>query len=183
MNLFYLDYDLDLNAEYHIDKHVLKMQLEAAQMLASALWVDKLIGFVPRKLDSLELAVIKKEMQAQPTIENRTFIRYKVAHPNHPTTVWVRSSYDNYQWTQVYMNSLNEEAIYRGYKSHKSCIEANSWPEPNTIPSLGVTTFAQAMPDQYKRADPVEAYRAYYMGEKSHLANWKYRERPNWYTS
>ena len=52
MNLFILDNDLDKCAEYHIDKHVGKMQLEAAQLLSTALWIDEILGFVPRKLES-----------------------------------------------------------------------------------------------------------------------------------
>ena len=45
MNLFYLDEDLDKCAEYHVDKHVNKMILEAAQLLCTAIWVDQLLGF------------------------------------------------------------------------------------------------------------------------------------------
>ena len=37
MNLFYLDEDLDKCAEYHVDKHVNKMILEAAQILCTCL--------------------------------------------------------------------------------------------------------------------------------------------------
>jgi hypothetical protein len=36
------------------------------------------------------------------------------------------------------------------------------------------------MPDQYKRANTVDAYRAYYIGAKSHLLAYTNRERPNW---
>ena len=35
MNLFYLDEDLDKCAEYHVDNHVNKMILEAAQLLCT----------------------------------------------------------------------------------------------------------------------------------------------------
>ena len=41
MNLFFLDNDLDKCAEYHVDKHIVKMPLEAAQLLCTAMWVDK----------------------------------------------------------------------------------------------------------------------------------------------
>lgn len=51
MNLFYLDKDHELNAQYHIDKHVSKMVLETAEMLSMAHWVDEVLGFVPRKLE------------------------------------------------------------------------------------------------------------------------------------
>lgn len=37
MNIFMLDEDLEKNARYMVDKHVVKMPLESAQMLCSAL--------------------------------------------------------------------------------------------------------------------------------------------------
>ena len=54
MNLFFLDNDLDKCAEYHVDKHIVKMPLEAAQLLCTAMWVDKVLGFCPHKLDKEE---------------------------------------------------------------------------------------------------------------------------------
>jgi hypothetical protein len=181
MNLFILDYDLDKNAEYHIDKHVSKMQLEAAQMLATTIWIDKLLGYVPRKLDSEELGVIKAEMATLPDIDERQFLRYKAAHINHPCTIWMRESYDNFEWTQVYVNALNEEAQYRGYKPHASCVEVNRMPLPTRLPRKGLTKFAQAMPDDYKSVDAVEAYRLYYMMDKADIASWKRRDKPSWW--
>lgn len=55
MNLFYLDKNLDKCAEYHVDKHVNKMILEAAQLLCTAIWVDRLLGFIPRALEKMKL--------------------------------------------------------------------------------------------------------------------------------
>lgn len=183
MNLFILDNDIDLNAQYHIDKHVQKMQLEAAQMIATTLWVDKLLGFIPRKLDSDELSVIKAAMVAEPAIEDRTFVRYKAAHINHPCTIWMRQSLDNFEWAQIYVNALNEEAQFRGYKAHASCVEVNKWPEPKVLKSIGLTPFAQAMPEDYKQTDAVEAYRYYYMMDKSEIASWKNRDKPEWWVT
>jgi hypothetical protein len=37
------------------------------------------------------------------------------------------------------------------------------------------------MPDEYKVSSVVESYRNYYIGEKSSIAVWKYRETPEWY--
>lgn len=181
MNLFILDYELDKNAEYHIDKHVTKMQLEAAQMLATTVWIDKLLGYVPRKLDSEELGVIKAEMAVLPPIDERQFLRYKAAHINHPCTIWMRESYDNFEWSQIYVNALNEEAQYRGYKPHASCVEVNRMPAPTRLLNKGLTPFAQAMPDDYKQKDPVEAYRLYYQMDKSEIASWKVRGAPDWW--
>jgi hypothetical protein len=45
-----------------------------------------------------------------------------------------------------------------------------------------MTPFAMAMPDLYKSNDPVEAYRDYYFGDKQHIASWKKRGEPGWFT-
>ena len=48
---------------------------------------------------------------------------------------------------------------------------------PNTI----LTPFAQAMPDEYKNNDPIQAYRDYYNGEKSYFAKCKNSPTPTWF--
>lgn len=101
MNLFYLDEDLDKCAEAHVDKHVNKMILEAAQLLCTAIWVDQLLGFVPRALNKEESAVLneykKDEKPLKP--EERKLTPYLGMMYNHPSTIWTRSSLDNYEWT------------------------------------------------------------------------------------
>ena len=54
MNLFYLDKNLDRCAEYHVDKHIVKMPLEVAQILCTSIWIDQFLGFVPRALNKEE---------------------------------------------------------------------------------------------------------------------------------
>lgn len=181
MNLFFLDHDHDVSAQYHIDKHCSKMVLEAAQLIATTLWVDKLIGFVPRKLDSEELSIIKTAMKAEPPIEERQFIRYLATHHNHPSAIWTRQSLDNLEWVQVYANALNEETQCRGNKAHASCAEINKWPSTSRLPSVGLTPFALAMPDELKLPDPIEAYRLFYMLDKGPIASWKARSKPYWW--
>ena len=41
MNLFYLDKDLDKAAQFHVDKHIVKMPLEAAQILCTTIYIDR----------------------------------------------------------------------------------------------------------------------------------------------
>ena len=139
-------------------------------MLCANYWITSTLGPTPRKITPEEKA------QLSPTTEF-----YGISHYNHPCTVWARSSQAAHEYLMCYAYALNDEYGYRYNKSHKSIEVINRLPE---LQYTGIwTPPAQAMPDQYKRADPVEAYRAYYVGEKSHLANWKYREQPNWYTS
>lgn len=182
MNLFYLDHDLDRSAEYHIDKHVGKMQLEAAQLLTTAIWVDRYLGYVPRALNGEELAIIKKAAGAEPAIEERTFTRYLPTHHNHPSNIWVRSSLEHFWWTVCYVNALNSESMYRGNKPHASCDVVNALPDLQCMKNTGFKPPTQAMPDKYKQNNTVEAYRNYYFGDKYDIASWKIRGEPIWWT-
>jgi hypothetical protein len=77
---------------------------------------------------------------------------------------------------------LCEEYTQRYGKIHKSeaVIE---WCDENRpeLPNVPRTPFAQAMPDEYKNTDVVEAYRSYYRGEKRKFAKWKDGSVPQWF--
>ena len=176
MNIFILDEDLDTNTEFHVDKHIVKMPLEAAQMLCTVHWINKYVGYVPRKLTSDEWALVSKQKANIP----RDF-PYLPTMYNHPCTIWARSSLDNYEWLYTYALALGEEYTYRYGKVHKSIRDCVLNLPSLQFPSNGLTEFAQAMPDECKRPHPIDAYREYYRTEKSHLASWKHRERPAWY--
>ena len=50
------------------------------------------------------------------------------------------------------------------------------------IPNGALTPFAQAMPDEYKSANAIDAYRRYYIMEKAYFAKWdKGRAAPQWW--
>lgn len=183
MNIFYLDSDFEKSAQYHIDKHIVKMPLEAVQLLTTTVWIDKFIGFVPRKLTSDELEVIKVEKAKQPAIEERTFTRYLPTHPNHPCAIWARSSMDNYEWLFNYLIFIADEYTYRYGKIHASMQEANRMPSPIKLPYLGVTELPQCMPENYQQKDTIQAYRLYYMMDKASIASWKKRNPPEWWTN
>lgn len=144
-------------AQMHVDKHVIKLILESAQMLCSAHHIT--------------------ESSYKPP--------YKLAHKNHPCSIWVRTSVDNYQWLCELGMELCKEYTYRYGKIHKSqqYIEELSLNIPQ-IPDIGFTNPAQAMPIEYKDDDPVEAYRAYYFFGKHDLLSWKGkiagRSPPDW---
>ena len=167
MNLFILDNDLEKCAQYHVDKHVVKMILEAAQLLCTAHWVTTTLGHTPRAVTREE----KSSIVVTPEF-------YGLTHYNHPCAIWTRSSFENWAWTFNYALALNDEYSHRYGKSHKSIEVINRIPFPSI--DGGLTPFAQAMPDQYKNTDPVAAYRAYYVGEKSALFSWKNRDKPEW---
>lgn len=147
MNIFALDNQPDSAALYHCDKHVPKMILETAQLLSTAHHVTG--------------------SPLSPQV-------YKQTHANHPCSIWVRQSTHNYLWALELMASLSNQYTARFGKLHKSftdkfCI-LSSVPD---LPNIGLTPFAQAMPEKYKNADPIKAYRDYYKFEKSRFAKWE----------
>jgi hypothetical protein len=107
---------------------------------------------------------------------------YKRTHYNHPSAVWTRSSLSNYKWLLAHAYGLAAEYTERYGKEHK-CVEVLNWCRDNDpgIPDLGLTSFAQAMPDQYKNSDPVVAYRTYYIKDKVKIAKWKHNNVPAWF--
>ena len=151
MNIFVLDKNIKSAAEYHADKHVVKMILETAQIMSAVV-----------RISGIDEG-------------------YRLTHKNHPCTKWARESLSNYLWLYDLGFWLNIEYRYRFNHNinHKSFDVIDNLPEPN-IKDIGLTPFAQAMPDQYKNVDPVVAYRAYYNGEKKHLHKWTKRNIPFW---
>ena len=156
MNIFVVDQDPAQAAQDLCDKHITKMVLETAQLLCSAFPV----GAAP----------------------------YKRTHYNHPCAIWTRSSCANALWLAEHGLALAFEYNYRyGGKAHASA-EVIHWCIRNLsmagLPDVERTMFALAMPDEYKQADPVEAYRAYYRGGKAGIAAWnKGRQAPSWWAA
>ena len=167
MNLFILSLNFQECAEYMFDKHVSKIILEAVQMLCTA------------------IQIIDPENEISQKIK-----LYKIAHKNHPVTIWMRTSLDNYLWTLNLVDAMHNEWKFRyehpPEKMHKSYIVAKYLreyaPTADKFPSTGLTPFALAMPVECKRDDPIESYRIYYQSkDKQKIASWKKREKPVWY--
>ena len=124
MNLFYLDENLDKAAEYHVDKHIVKMPLEAAQILCTTIYIDKFLGYVPRALNADEREVLNKvkaEIKHLP-LEERPFPYLPMMY-NHPCTIWARESSSNYSWLYRHFLALGMEYNYRYGKTHASIIK------------------------------------------------------------
>ena len=154
--------DVKKCAEYHCDKHVVKMVLETAQLLCSAHHVTDQVT-----------------NKYRPSNEQ---VPYKLAHKNHPCSIWTRKSLSNYLYLCELGLELCKEYTYRYGKRHKSqeVIEWCLTNRPN-ITDSGITEPPKAMPDEYKVDDVVESYRNYYRGAKSGFAVWKNRETPDWF--
>lgn len=92
MNLFVTSNCPEKCAEYIDDKRVVKMVLETAQLLSTA---ARICG----------------------SDDNRI---YKATHVNHPCSMWVRETKQNYLWTLRHFSALCYEYTKRYGKIHKS---------------------------------------------------------------
>ena len=154
MNIFFLHFAPRRAAEYHCDKHVVKMILETAQLLYTAHWIVS-----PEGLPSNA---------------------YKKTHPNHPCAIWARASRANYVWLAELGMALCSEYTFRYSRVHLT--EAHLRWLADHIPTLadvGITKLPQAMPDVYKHRNPVRAYRSYYLGAKQRMLVYSSRSPPD----
>lgn len=153
MNIFVLDYDIKRAAQYHCDKHVVKMCIEYAQLLSS---VHHSLG--------------------NPA-------GYGLTHKNHPCAIWARSSLDNYEWLFNLAIELGEEYTYRYDKVHKSISIVESLPFPALEYKGLTPFPKCVTDQHRDIEDVVEAYRAYYCIDKARFCTWKRRETPNWFNN
>ena len=152
MNIFYLDTDIDECAKAHCDKHVVKMLTEYAQILSTAL---------------------HKNANSKDSAELIDYV-YKASYVNHPACVWAAKSRANFLWLCELGIALYKEYNRRYAKEHKAYqIILNAKYFHWLIKPGELTERPQCMPEEYRHANPVEAYRAYYRGEKMHFATWK----------
>ena len=178
MNIFVLDEDPRIAAQTMCDKHVVKMIVESAQMLSTTHRV--LDGEQYTEL-SANNRRIKRWTSPHKLMEE---MLYKASFVGHPCTKWVMENDKNYYWLVEHAYELCKEYTRRYGKVHKSeyLISLIRFRRPVNIPiSDYITPFAQAMPDEYKNEDAVQAYRAYYHGEKTAFAKWSYSETPYWW--
>lgn len=163
MNIFVLDRDPKKAAIMQCDKHVVKMPVETAQMLASAM----------RRHGATDIDM--------PFTKAGT--PYGNAHPHHPCTLWAGETQENYRWLVSHGLQLCEEFQNRYGKRHACCDAILHMAKfENYIPEGSLTTFAQAMPDESKCMNPVRAYREYYLTDKVGIASWnKGRRSPAWW--
>lgn len=154
MNIFVLDENPALAAQYLCDKHVIKMVLESAQLLCSVFYTNS--NIIPP---------------------------YRLTHVNHPCAKWARYSKDNFEWLLKHFHGLLEEYKKRYNKTHK-CQQIFGWIVNNrqylSFKNVGLSDFVLAMPEQYKVNNAVDSYRKYYINEKLKFAKWKLGNKPKW---
>ena len=164
MNIFFLDFDVKKCAEYHCDKHVVKMILETAQLLCSVHHVTD-----------------QERPSNRPSTDQ---VPYKLSHKNHPCAIWTRESLSNYLYLCELGLELCKEYTYRYDKIHK-CERVGLVRTLLTLPKNIVRGPFQepppAMPDQYKTTSSIQSYMNYYKGSKKEFATWKRRKTPEWF--
>jgi len=106
-------------------------------------------------------------------------VPYKRTHYNHPCCVWARKSLSNFNWLKNHAIALSNEYTYRYGKIHKCRSVINSLKIPD-ITDIGLTSFALALPDEFKSNDVVRSYLNYYSIIKLNLkrVRWTRRKMP-----
>jgi hypothetical protein len=159
-----------------VDKHVVKMILETAQLLSTA----------HRVLDSNHLYFDKskngRNIKRWLLADEREQHLYSATHVNHPSAIWCRETNNNYNWLYCHFVGLLSEYTHRYGKVHK-CQSMAEWlmRPPYNIPVGYKTQVTPAMPEEYKvPGDSIASYRNYYRGAKKRMHKWTKREAPEW---
>ena len=156
MNIFILDENKRKSVEYHTDKHIIKMPLEATQLLCNAYYYTQESG------------------------KYSDFI-YKPTHLKHQCSSWVSESLSNWLWLQDYIILIGYEYTYRYGKLHRSVQLAKVLPKPD-LKDRGLTEFKLCMPEDVKiPKDVVGSYRNYFIKYKQHLKQYTKRSIPDWF--
>ena len=97
MNIFVLSEDPVQAAQWQCDKHVVKMIIESAQMLSSAV------------------------------VRHGGECIYKPTHKHHPCTIWAGDSHENWSWLYRHFVALSLEYEARYKKQHLSYKKMTEW--------------------------------------------------------
>lgn len=181
MNIFYLDKDPKQCAEWMVDKHVVKMILESAQLLSTA---HRVLDGAPVEvtLRNQETGKIRKK-KVWVLDDNRNDVFYSATHINHPSAVWARSSVSNYAWLVDHLFALGDEYSYRYGKRHLTMEKLGYMIQspPFNLTEYDMTEMPSCMDQEYIISDdPVTNYRNYYKIGKARMHSWKKRETPSW---
>lgn len=161
MNRFLIDHHPAAIAKSLCDQHVVKMPLEEAQMLCTAMWQH-----APMYAEQMNL--------------------YKPVHQKHPCTLWAMETQANYHFAWTLYDAMLEEYTHRFGKHHGAGKHWYSLREGmKYVPEGALTPHPQCFSghDDLKtdEAWPVAAYRAFYIVDKSKFARYtKGREMPVW---
>ena len=201
MNIFVLHRDPQEAARLHCDKHVVKMIVETAQLLSSAVHAFG-EAHADRSAPQGWSRILPHPQEHLLPDQRGPLPIYSATHSNHPCAVWVREASGNYVWTVRLLVGLLEEYQRRyGDESGKRHAVWALLPSLEVVPMalmqatppelaadgttlLPRTPFKTVVPDDIleEHTDPVKAYRAYYRKHKVGMARWKIDNQPEWMT-
>ena len=142
------------------DQHIVKMPLEEAQMLCTALW-----HHAPDYAEKHDL--------------------YKPVHQKHPCTLWAMETQWNYSFAFGLYRCMLNEYENRYHKKHGASKHFIPLMKGfYLMPKGAMTKHPQCFSghDDLKTDEfyPIEAYRKFYIVDKSKFARYKYTEKPKW---
>jgi hypothetical protein len=176
VNIFYVEKDPSDAALSLVDKHVVKMILESAQLLSTA----------HRIIDGEEIEGKSKsgrKARRWTLPDAREHVMYQATHINHPSAVWCRNSVQNYDWLVDHMFALMGEYTHRYGKTHKCYGELSYMLQspPHKLKDWDWTPMPSCMAEEYIISDdPLTNYRNYYRIGKLNLHKWTNRQPPEW---
>ncbi len=161
MNRFIIEFNVDDIAKSLCDQHIVKMPLEEAQMLCTALW-----HHAPEYAEEHNL--------------------YKPVHQKHPCTLWAMQTRDNYAFAFSLYDAMLTEYTHRYGKWHGAMkhIDALDYGR-KMIPEGWQTPHPQCFSglDHLKTDEqyPIKAYREFYKADKLKFARYnRGRYMPEW---
>lgn len=159
MNVFYLDQHVENCAKMHLDKHVVKMRLEMAQIACTV-----------HHKNGTDVNIIP----------------YKKTHQNHPCIKWAEKSLGNYAYIVSLGLELCNELDFRFGTKEQKCREVLNWLAENLpdIPFKGETIPPNCFDPkyivnkEYSFKAVIENYKNYYLLGKTDLIKYTKREKP-----
>jgi hypothetical protein len=175
MNIFFVDKNAIEAATNLVDSHVVKMILESCQLLSTA---HRLLDGQP--VQGKTKTGRKVTWYILP--DDREKVLYQATHINHPSSVWVRKSNNNYTWLHAHLLALLNEYTYRYGKIHKCTPVAMALiSPPRNISVAPFTPPTPAMKEEFLVGkDSLKSYRNYYIKGKVHLHKYTKRHAPQW---
>jgi hypothetical protein len=177
MNIFYVNSDPEVAARSMVDRHVVKMILETAQLLSTAHRVIDGEEYVGQSQSG-------RKAKRWRLSGNVDAIMYAATHINHPSAVWVRENSANYNWLYDHLLALGREYTHRYGRTHLTIDKLKDILKdaPENIEQSNVMTkMPSCMDKQYiVSLDPIINYRNYYNYGKTDLLRWSNRPPPQW---
>jgi hypothetical protein len=151
MNIFYVNKDPVLAAQQLLDKHVVKMPLETAQLLCSAFPQ----GTAPYRRTHYNHPSAIWTRQSKANFE--WLVKHGEALCDEYTYRYGKQhkSFDVIKWCSDHINDI--QWICEVFSDPPAC-----------------------MPDDCKTQDITESYKEYYRKYKAYIYSWTRRERPEW---